>query len=556
MRQVATWIVVVGMAAALVGCGHDRGADGTPDSAEQAVREMLDALARGDAQPLCEALDLREVFAASHPSVPFETFAEEFSARYAEQVGGIYVVGESAHQVVGQYEDGGRTVVKVRFRPGADASWAEWDLPFRRIDGAWRMGLAGVEAILGLPEGPPPLDGGEPAPPTPPPPPAEEPAEPTKPLDDAEQRALAALRTFVAQGGDVRETLDESVLLNWPAMDVTRLHEAAERGWLAVAAFLVEHGADVRAVAPSKSHHNQLTPLDVAREAGHPELVALLQRALEARRATGRVLELTFPDPRNAAALVAFDDPRMRLLTEDMAGQAVDHDLFVEPADPEILALTSRFGALKHIGADAAVLLASAPFDDLRTVPGEPPSWRGELPTSSIQPGTTFFVRSGSGRIYKVELQQCDRTRLALRYALLPVSTTGSSPSAAATNRSVASDRQAVRDMAQAFVRASQKGDLKAAAALCTDESARSLLAVEVDEEHRPAISEYDVREVNVSGDRATASVWVRNDVFPEGQDEFTLKLTLERVGEAWRIDGMELEPHWEPADLGPEVGR
>ena len=85
---------------------------------------------------------------------------------------------------------------------------------------------------------------------------------------------------------------------------------------------------------------------------------------------------------------------------------------------------------------------------------------------------------------------------------------------------------------------------------------ARDLLAASSDGELRAAITEYDVREVEATGDLATADVWVRNDAFPEGQDEYTLKLTLRRIGADWRIGGVSLEPLWEPEDLGPEVDR
>ena len=103
-----------------------------------------------------------------------------------------------------------------------------------------------------------------------------EPAAPAP--DEVERKALAMLRDFVEQGGDVNETLAESHLLGEPAMDVNRLHVAAERGWLSVVRYLVEHGASVGAIAPSKSHYNQLRAVDVARHAGHPHVVAYLEQ--------------------------------------------------------------------------------------------------------------------------------------------------------------------------------------------------------------------------------------------------------------------------------------
>ena len=89
MRQVATWIVAVGLATVLVGCGHDRAADGAPASAERAVRAILDALATGDAKPLCEAQDLREHYVAVPESVrattSFEAFTDDFRAACARR---------------------------------------------------------------------------------------------------------------------------------------------------------------------------------------------------------------------------------------------------------------------------------------------------------------------------------------------------------------------------------------------------------------------------------------------------------------------------------------
>ena len=557
MRQVATWIVAVALAMALVGCGHDRAADGTPESAERAVRAILDALATGDAKPLCEAQDLREHYAAlpasARATTSFETFAGEFGAACAWRAAAVYRVGASAHQVVGHYEDAGRTVVKVRFRPDTAAAWVEWDLPCRHIDGTWRMGAEAAAAIFG--DRPEPLSASPPAEP-----PAPAPSRPPSAVDEAEQKALAELRLFLAQGGDVNEIVDESTLLREPAMDVTRLHVAAERGWSVVAAFLVEQGANVRALASTKSHYNDVTPIDVARHAGHADLVAVLERSYVSHPVStalaSTTLALEFPDPRNAAALVSFDADRIRVLTEDMFGQEVADDLFVEPSDPEVLALTGRFGALKHVGSDVAVASIETSFAALQALPTEPVAWRIQLHPDVIRSGTVFLVRSGLGRVYKVQIEQCDRSRLALRYALLPAAPSVGRTLGAPTDRSAAVDRQRVRDVARAFVRASQKGDAQAAAALCTGDVARDLLAASSDGEHRPAITEYDVREVEATGAQATADVWVRNDAFPEGQDEYTLKLTLRRIGADWRIGGVSLEPHWKPEDLGPEVDR
>lgn len=531
---------LVVLTAWLSACGESRPPLDTKAGAVRTVTRYFDQLAEGNAEPLVDAVDYREAYAARSAGdgadLAFEAFVERFKQDTPRRLLAVYDRGRSRHQVVGAYSDAARTIVKVRFRFADDAEWIEWDLPFRFIDGAWRMGADGLATLL---ESQRPARAPEPRHPDSAPPRVPAGATPT-PGESLEQAALAEVRQFLADGGDVNARLPDGTLLGWPAHSMTRLHQAAERGWASVCALLLEHGADVQAVAGTKSHYNDVTPVDVARHAGHNALAEELERHVRPRKhgPEPTILDLTFPDPGRAGALVAFDEGRIRIVTQDMEGQRVDDDLFIDPDDPEIMAMTKRFDGLRHVGGDAAIQPVATPFEELKHAPAVL-DWQLEVHGEAVRPGATFLVRSGKGNLFKFEIRRCDRNRVTLRYAPL-----GAESHVTSRN----DESEAVRSLVKKFVEASRRGDGATLASLCEERLANAYRSRE-GQQWNPAIGEARIRDVRVETDAATADVWLRNTVFPRGRDEFLLRLVLRRVRGTWRVGGLSLEPYWNPTE-------
>lgn len=88
-----------------------------------------------------------------------------------------------------------------------------------------------------------------------------------------------------------------------------------------------------------------------------------------------------------------------------------DPDLWIEPRDPEITAITAR-GAkdlgIARSGEDPRVAVTTEGYDGLVRVPAGC-TWLDGLPKESITAGAVFLARSSSGRCYKVRIDAWDK---------------------------------------------------------------------------------------------------------------------------------------------------
>ncbi len=237
-----------------------------------------------------------------------------------------------------------------------------------------------------------------------------------------EDRALEEVKRHLSAGGDVDAPLEGvKMLLGYPAFGVTRLHQAAERGWIRVARYLLDHGADPKKAAPSKSRFNRLTPIDVALHSGRNEILLLLKR--RSAPPAGKLLSLVLRTPPSAGILplVSFDEGRWTALRAGEKRPLTCADLLIEPSDPQFSALTGKTAFVRHAGADAALAL----LPGKRWPPGfrlpRGTAWKEKFPPGRIGPGDFFLVRTGSGTFYAVRVDALDALsgKAALTYVRL-----------------------------------------------------------------------------------------------------------------------------------------
>ena len=116
------------------------------------------------------------------------------------------------------------------------------------------------------------------------------------------------------------------------------------------------------------------------------------------------------------AVFVSLDHETIRRVPKRLTGATIEGDLWVEPDDPEISTLNRDFEGAVHVGQDT---LISLPRDDDEAQIGAQPEWMQSLPKESIRPGTIFFVKSSSGKLYRVTIDdfQPEAQSLTLRFA-------------------------------------------------------------------------------------------------------------------------------------------
>lgn len=125
------------------------------------------------------------------------------------------------------------------------------------------------------------------------------------------------------------------------------------------------------------------------------------------------------------AAVVSLDQGRVLPAPGKPGRKApptqVNADLWIEPNDPEIAALTSEIKEIAHVGQDVALaVLEGVDFDGLRAAPAQA-DWTDRVPKAEIRLGTVFLVRSSSGKLYKLRIEVFSEKeqRLDLVYAPL-----------------------------------------------------------------------------------------------------------------------------------------
>lgn len=109
------------------------------------------------------------------------------------------------------------------------------------------------------------------------------------------------------------------------------------------------------------------------------------------------------------AVLISLDEGRMRPAPETLRGATVEGDLWVEPGDPEIAALSKGFSGSNYLGNGTVVSLSK-----------ESPKWLPSVPQEMIAPGLVFYVRSSAGQFFRVTVDGVNRDQetMTLRFGV------------------------------------------------------------------------------------------------------------------------------------------
>ena len=247
-------------------------------------------------------------------------------------------------------------------------------------------------------------------------------------VSEAEAQALEDARRHVAAGGAVDASLGEGrSLLGWPAYPVTRLHDAVESGWLTVVRYLLDHGADPRAVVQSKSQYNQLRPTDIALLQGHMDILRMLRERGLPAVGYETTVDIDVGAADDALAFISLDEGRWARLDADNIGTTTAADFLISPCDRFISGLDGVHQNFKHVGDDTGVaLLTAAQLPPGNRAPRSV-TWRLALKPEDVRVGLLFLVRTSVGAVFRVELVSFDRPRgrCELRYARLATGTDG-----------------------------------------------------------------------------------------------------------------------------------
>jgi hypothetical protein len=117
---------------------------------------------------------------------------------------------------------------------------------------------------------------------------------------------------------------------------------------------------------------------------------------------------------RYPAALVSLDRAEIIQLPEHFGDmKETDADLWIEPGDPEMAAMTAEgakrlFDGGAHVGRDVRIGVASLDYDNIIKVPAGL-TWLARLPVDVIETGAVFIVQSSSTRYFKVRIDTWDR---------------------------------------------------------------------------------------------------------------------------------------------------
>jgi CubicO group peptidase (beta-lactamase class C family) len=131
--------------------------------------------------------------------------------------------------------------------------------------------------------------------------------------------------------------------------------------------------------------------------------------------------------PYYPGVLVSLDKAQVLALPkspEDL--KTTDADLWIEPRDPEITALTAdivRALGISHVGRDARVALATDPYEAIVHVPAHC-TWVDRLPVEGISSGSVFLVQSTGNKYYKVRIDAWEKDGVAggsMRLSFAPI---------------------------------------------------------------------------------------------------------------------------------------
>jgi hypothetical protein len=138
MRKLWLVLMIATMVTAL-GCGP---------SAESAARKIFEGIKEGDSTALLDHLDFRgiyemEVPEADRDEMPFE----KFEMMLREQGEELEVAKGFDYDVLGSDIKDDVTIVTVKVKENEDAEWKNYDVPFKKIDGTWKLTAEGFQRI-------------------------------------------------------------------------------------------------------------------------------------------------------------------------------------------------------------------------------------------------------------------------------------------------------------------------------------------------------------------------------------------------------------------------
>jgi hypothetical protein len=139
------WLVVV-LAVTVIAFGCGAGGGG---GVEATAKKLLDATKSGDVDAWLDHIDLKGMYEAQVPAgareqVKYEDFVK--TTRDAMKRG-LKPNPEFEYQIISSEEKGDTATVKVKTKESKDAKWEEADVPFKKIDGKWKLTWEGMMAM-------------------------------------------------------------------------------------------------------------------------------------------------------------------------------------------------------------------------------------------------------------------------------------------------------------------------------------------------------------------------------------------------------------------------
>jgi len=151
-------VVLAAVVAITLGCGQTGDGNGNGDGdgggaatgAEGAAKAMLEGFSKGDYGTFLDHVDLKSVYEEMVPEeareqMTYEAFEEQFRSGMAEAP---EAPEGWEYKIVGSKKDGDTTIVTVRIKEDADSEWEESKVPFKMIDGKWKITAEGMKQLM------------------------------------------------------------------------------------------------------------------------------------------------------------------------------------------------------------------------------------------------------------------------------------------------------------------------------------------------------------------------------------------------------------------------
>ncbi len=136
MRKV--WLVaVLGVTVIAFGCG--------PGGAEGTAKKLLEATKSGDADVILDHLDLKGMYESlpetAREALKYEDWVKEAREGMKEN---IKPNKEFEYEIISSKQEGDTATVKVKTKENKEAEWKEREVPFKKIDGKWKITMEGL----------------------------------------------------------------------------------------------------------------------------------------------------------------------------------------------------------------------------------------------------------------------------------------------------------------------------------------------------------------------------------------------------------------------------